>query len=198
MWRYIPNRARFQASIVATESCDRSVVPGSVEVSCRTVCQWLYLTLHCYLMPTPRHSGSHYVLAAIAETITSKAAICPHVVKAMGGPCQFAEYEVPFAARSKRALYYGATNVRVNITRVISVPPEHQHSYESKLQNRNYPRFSRTLHTDHVWRWLEEASISTILGHLYNYPSHTFEPDTIVVARGTWAFGDNPITSFPS
>ena len=31
----------------------------------------------------------------------------------MGGPCQFAEYEVPFAARSKRALYYGTKNVRV-------------------------------------------------------------------------------------
>lgn len=28
----------------------------------------------------------------------------------MGGPCQFAEYEVPFAARSKRALYYGRRN----------------------------------------------------------------------------------------
>ena len=66
-------------------------------------------SFHIHWFSATRFRGSNYVLAAIAETITSNAAICPHVVKAMGGPRQFAEYEVPFAARSKRALIYDAS-----------------------------------------------------------------------------------------
>jgi hypothetical protein len=47
----------------------------------------------------------HHQFVTTFVTITSKAANCPQLVKACGGPCQLAEYVLPLAASSNKALY---------------------------------------------------------------------------------------------